>query len=138
MKIYNFFENLPENFRYSEYNYFGTVSSKLIVKGDLNLSYNNLQRLPESFKNITVLCNLNLSYNKLKTLPESFKNIKVSCDLNIQFNSNRDFNNKFGIHGIHTMSWVILRLELCRVYTINNVHVIKYRPYMFNKPIIKY
>ncbi|MFY9378102.1 MAG: hypothetical protein WAP58_07895, partial [Peptococcia bacterium] len=76
--------SLPENF------------GNLEVKGDLDLSFNQLTSLPESFTNIKVGGGLYLNRNKLTSLPESFGNLKVGHDLRLGNNNLTSLPESFG------------------------------------------
>ena len=58
----------------------------LIKVFNLYLSNNNIESLPENFCNIKIGGDLNLSDNQLKNLPKSFCNIKVGGYLNLCYN----------------------------------------------------
>jgi hypothetical protein len=66
------------------------------ITGDLNLSYNELQTLPENFCSIKVGGDLNLSYNELQTLPENFHHIEIGGNLNLSNNLLEILPNSFG------------------------------------------
>ena len=52
----------------------------------INLEYNRLESLPESFGNLNKLKDLNLMYNRLSSLPKSFGNLFNLRALNISNN----------------------------------------------------
>ncbi len=66
------------------------------VEGLLDLSYRQLNSLPESFGNLKIGGILNLSFNKLNSLPESFGNLKIGGSLNLSFNKLNSLPESFG------------------------------------------
>ncbi len=62
--------------------------SKLTNLQDLNLESNQFRFLPESIGSLTNLKNLNLSFNNLTFLPESIGSLTNLHTLNLSFNKN--------------------------------------------------
>jgi Leucine-rich repeat (LRR) protein len=63
---------------------------------NLNLSENNIQKLPETFGNLTTLSSLNISNNLLKDLPENFCNLHQLAELNVKKNQLRSLPENIG------------------------------------------
>ena len=66
------------------------------VVGNLDLSFNQLTELPESFGSLTVGGYLWLNNNRLTTLPESFGSLKVGGDLWLDANRLTTLPESFG------------------------------------------
>ncbi len=73
-----------------------------ILKGEfrelsvLNLPFNELMTLPESFGNLTTLRTLNIYNNKLISLPDSFGNLSSLVALYLSYNKLTALPNNFG------------------------------------------
>lgn len=71
--------------KYEQTNYV-VKNGKVIYKDDLILSYNSVQKLPDSFGNLEIKGNLYLHNNQLTSLPESFGNLKIKGKLSLRHN----------------------------------------------------
>ncbi len=76
--------SLPENF------------GNLEVKGNLDLSFNQLTSLPESFGNLKVGGSLYLRHNRFASLPENFGNLKIGGHLDLGDNKLTSLPENFG------------------------------------------
>ena len=63
----------------------GLCKSQCLAKSlkCLNLSHNNIKRLPHDLASLKSLVRLNLSHNELETLPENFGHLQKLCFLNL-------------------------------------------------------
>ncbi|MFM7577098.1 MAG: leucine-rich repeat domain-containing protein, partial [Microcystaceae cyanobacterium] len=61
----------------------------------LNLSYNQLRKLPDSFSLLQNLSELDLSYNQLSELPDSFSRLQNLSQLYLSSNQLRELPDSF-------------------------------------------
>lgn len=54
---------------------------------DLNLSYNQLSKLPDEFANLSALTNLNISHNSFIVLPQVVFKLQKLASLDAQHNA---------------------------------------------------
>ena len=106
------FKNL--NLSYNNISLLPQSFGNIFVNGNLDLSHNKLIELPINFENIIVEGDLDLSYNELKSLPQNFLNIKNNGDINLTNNKLESLPNNF-IKFLKYYNWKIFQ----RVNNIN-------------------